>query len=983
MTEEAELIVLFSFLALLFSIPSIELRKKFKISVAVFLLLFGFLFRWLAPSLHLSGLIQLLDETSSGTILAVLLPPLVFQSGMSTDWHMFKKELWQNIPLATSVFLACTGIQALFLKLSLGYDFTWNQSLLISAVLFSADFTANKDVIKTLHLENSFTSIILGETVLNQVTAITLVIILNEDAEALENIPENVVLVLKIIGLGSLLGLGFSYALGKAIRRVVNDSLLETNLIIATMFLLALVADLSIRGSSIMAVVIFGLYMSAYGKTTISPTVEKLLLHIRDTIHSSARSIGYVLGGVIFSREILAPETITWHELYKLPLTFVLCMLIRFFVLLAHFPFLRKFGYGLSFPKLLFVTVGGIKGSISVLLAIMISTSEAYENSFKSLAVFLTVGCTLLSICVNSFLMRFIEIKFKFMNLTDIQENLLLRVINNILQKTYKKLEKLERSKEFPLVNWEKVLNVAGPKELIITVMKRSKIGKRILKENPNDSAEMLISRFCDYCVLNDQALVCEMRRRFYNSLKGIYWKEFESGQCLGQTSLILINSTSVLQHRDSEPLQDWKHVESDVHQKAMLKFYHGFFEKPVLSGFFRSLVYNRIIKSYDAASTFQKAHKRVRKLFEKMEIDQYVMTVILAESEYQERLCNSFVKLNIIDNYPEIISEVQSKMASYSLLISQRKLINKIFDQGVIRNLEYNYLLTAIDANFKALTFMPSPHIPPLKAVLKNRFKKASNAEIKEMARCSEELHLKPGTLLFNQGEKCVGAFLILTGTVHEYSDWIDEEHSIGNIVGVQHLLPGLNRINSTSAVTMTVVTSIRLPMNMLEYECFEEDIYKEAAEEFLILHKDRFNLKNANNDHIMFLVGKCFVRRAYQGSLVSLKRGGLVIKGKIRSDKGCFSLIRPTKKKIESIDDALLLIFPAHFARVLRHTRDFEDSLAEFYIKNSVKKQIYKPFYAFKQSRDTKYVKDISESNTREKAKSSIDSFDKLLDF
>ena len=166
-----------------------------------------------------------------------------------------------------------------------------------------------------------------------------------------------------------------------------------------------------------------------------------------------------------------------------------------------------------------------------------------------------------------------------------------------------------------------------------------------------------------------------------------------------------------------------------------------------------------------------------------------------------------------------------------------------------------------------------------------------------------------------------------------------------------------------------------------MLKYECFDEDVYKEAAQEFLILNKDKFNIKNAANEHVMFIASKSFVKKVYQGSLISLRRGGFVIKGRIRSDKNCFSLIRPTKKKLESIDDALLLIFPSHFSGILRNNRNVSDAFAEYYIKNARKRNEIKEFILFKtlNRRTSKIYKKIKRIVTK---KSSFSSLDKMFD-
>jgi len=59
---------------------------------------------------------------------------------------------------------------------------------------------------------------------------------------------------------------------------MVNDSIQETLLTFVTTYLLFYTSDATkIEASGGISVVTFGLYMSAYGKTLISPMVEKSL----------------------------------------------------------------------------------------------------------------------------------------------------------------------------------------------------------------------------------------------------------------------------------------------------------------------------------------------------------------------------------------------------------------------------------------------------------------------------------------------------------------------------------------------------------------------------------------------------------------------------------------------------------------------------------------------------------------------------------
>lgn len=982
MISESSSVVFLVFLSLLLGIISYELNKRLGINICVFLLCFGILLRILCPYLNINELATLIDNSSSETILLVFIPPLIFQGGISTDWHYLKKEAGQIIPMATSVVMFCSLIQSVVIKYILGYDFYWYQISLLCVLLCATDYLMSRKTLRNLHMEDSFNSLVLGESFCNQVTILNIFAILNSDSNALTNIGMSLLIFLYRISIGFIIGLAFSYAMGKSIRRIVNDIIHEFNLSLATVFLLFLVAEHYCRSSGVMALVTFGLYMSAYGKTLISPTVEKQYLFVWELLSRASEHLAFVIGGMLLGSVLLSSSSLTAKDLYKLIFLYIFHMIIRFFVILCHFPILKRFGYSLTFPEAVILTLGGIKGVISILMAIISSRSSSHSPEFQEISLFLILGVTFLTILVNPFLLKYAEKKFKIVDLSDIQENLLLKVTSQIMQRTNKKLNILKRSREFPLVKWEEVLDIAGPRELVIAIMKRSKNGKRILASYPAAPAEDLINEFCENFQVNDTILAREMRTRFYASLKGIYWDEFESGQCMGQTSLILMNSASFLQNKVSENIQDWLVIEKEIHNHDTMDFYKKFKEKPIINRLFRSLMYKNIIKAYDIGSTFLKSHKRARGLFEHMEIEKIVLENLLKESQVQEDLCENFLKQNIFDTYPEIISEVQSKMACYALLISQRKLINKIYQQGVIKSLEYNYLLTATDSNFKVLTFLTSPTIPMLKQTLKNRFKKATNKEINELMKAIEELHLSPDSYLFKEKEENTGAYLILTGKVREYSDWIDEELGISNIVGAQHLLPGFELFNTTSAITLSVVTCIKIPRNLLEYECYEEDIYKESSEEFIILNKDKFNLRNAKNEHIIFLIGKSYIKKVYQGSLISLKRGGFVIRGRIRSDKGCFSLLRPTRKKIESIDDALLLIFPHSFSRILINTRVLGDALVEYFIKNAKRKEEYKPFFALKdpsRRRESKIYKKIKRYAM---SKLSIDSLDKMLE-
>lgn len=234
----------------------------------------------------------------------------------------------------------------------------------------------------------------------------------------------------------------------------------------------------------------------------------------------------------------------------------------------------------------------------------------------------------------------------------------------------------------------------------------------------------------------------------------------------------------------------------------------------PCIGNIFRRILYERIVITYDAASTFIKAHEEARDLTDQMEIDidELIFHEVMKESHQQIERCKDFISKNITDSYPEVIAEVQSKMASHTLLLSQRKLIIKIFTQGVIKKIEYDHLISAIDQNMKRLTLQSTPHVPSIKEMLKNRFRKAKLKDIEQLLPYVEKKYFKPDTVLFQEGEQVNGAYLIFNGRVKEYGGPINKEVTIGNIAGSHHLLND-SANTSTTAITITVVYAALIP--------------------------------------------------------------------------------------------------------------------------------------------------------------------------
>lgn len=96
-------------------------------------------------------------------LLSIFLPPLIFDSGFNSDWHVFRKQAKQIFILSfpcvfVSAFLIMVG-----LKLILNYDdtyFTWIGGFLFGSILSCTDTVAIVALLKEAKAPKKFNSLI-------------------------------------------------------------------------------------------------------------------------------------------------------------------------------------------------------------------------------------------------------------------------------------------------------------------------------------------------------------------------------------------------------------------------------------------------------------------------------------------------------------------------------------------------------------------------------------------------------------------------------------------------------------------------------------------------------------------------------------------------------------------------------------------------------------------------------------------------------
>ena len=318
------------------------------------------------------------------------------------------------------------------------------------------------------------------------------------------------------------------------------------------------------------------------------------------------------------------------------------------------------------------------------------------------------------------------------------------------------------------------------------------------------------------------------------------------------------------------------------------------------------------------------------------IDIDPNVFGDIIKESNIQVVLCEEFLRTYIIDCYPEVLAEVQTKRCCKTLLQFQKKIVEKIYEQGLVKEVEYDTLKDVIESSIRAVTFQGLPSMPILREIFESRFPAADSSEISYLMSKISEKRYKPGTNIYLEGEPANGAYFIVRGRVNESSSWINQELIIGNIVGVQHLLQEFSEVNISTAQAITESILAHLPKELFSLEGFITDIYKEASEEILLLNRVKYELTGVDEKYAIRLAEASKVQRYRKGKVITLASGAMVLRGKLY-EKQKKSFIRPSGKKREVIEDTILMVFPYDFTDVYSSDIPLSDVIKNYSVRNT----------------------------------------------
>jgi NhaP-type Na+/H+ or K+/H+ antiporter len=370
-------------------------------------------------------------------ILFVLLPPLLFEDASGMDYYVFRKVLMSSILLAGPgvgiTMAACAGTTMLLFGFAdecvKEIDHVTHAErevceeqlpipvhLLLGGMLAATDPVAVCAVLNDLGCPDKLNFMIAGESLLNDGTAVVAFMVMQSVAGGCSTDAFGVAMsLLRLAGGGVLWGLFMSACAYQGIRKLRDPNIEITTLVFCTMATFW-VAENIIGVSGVLGTVVFGVQTA---RTSFLAMDE----HTHHANHAFWSEVGYVATSIIFilagvkSRDKIArfideaAHTVDttgtdteFHMKNQMMLNLVLWFIltiIRAAVVFLMSPILTRIGYGLTAKEAAVMVWGGLRGAVSLSLALLVDGNHLIGARAREMIFLQTTGIVTLTLVIN------------------------------------------------------------------------------------------------------------------------------------------------------------------------------------------------------------------------------------------------------------------------------------------------------------------------------------------------------------------------------------------------------------------------------------------------------------------------------------------------------------------------------------------------------------------------------------------------------
>ncbi|KAJ6689488.1 hypothetical protein OIU85_005854 [Salix viminalis] len=773
--------------------------------------------------------IRLWAHIDPDLLLAVFLPALLFESSFSMEVHQIKRCMMQMLLLAVPGVLISTCCLGCALKLVFPYNWSWTTSLLLGGLLSATDPVAVVALLKDLGASKKLSTIIEGESLMNDGTAIVVYQLFYRMVLGESFTSGAIIKFLTQVSLGAVgIGIAFGIASVLWLGFIFHDTVIEITLTLAVSYVAYFTAQEGAAVSGVLAVMTLGMFYAAVARTAFKGDGQQSLHHFWEMVAYIANTLIFILSGIVIAEGFLNGGNIfhnhghAWGHLFLL---YIFVQLSRFIVVGVLYPFLRYFGYGLDWKEATIVIWSGLRGAVALSLSLSVkrtSDSSIYLSSETgNLFVFLTGGIVFLTLIVNGSTTQFILHLLDMDKLSATKKRILNFTKYEMLNKALEAFGDLGEDEELGPVDWPTVKRYISS----LNNLEGS-------CEHPHGASEA--DNNLDPTNLKD------IRIRLLNGVQAAYWGMLDEGRITQTTANILMQSVDeAIDLASHEPLCDWKGLRSYVHFPDYYKLLQAsIFPQKMVTYF----TVERLESACYICAAFLRAHRIARRQLHDFIGDSGIASIVIDESDAEGDEARKFLE-DVRVTFPQVLRVVKTRQVTYSVLNHLIDYVQNLEKVGLLEEKEMLHLHDAVQTDLKRFLRNPPlvmlPKITDLISV--HPLLGALPSIVREpLQRSSKEIMKPRGVPLYKEGSKPNGVWLISNGVVKWTSKSIRSKHSMhpsfthGSTLGLYELLVGkrcLCDIITDSAVLCFFIESEKILSLLASGPAVEDFLWQESA--------------------------------------------------------------------------------------------------------------------------------------------------------
>lgn len=388
------------------------LAGRVKLPYSVLLAIVGCL---LGVLVHVHGwappmLADLLDtieyfEISSETFLMVFLPVLLFETALAMNVRRLLDDIGPILMMAVVAVVVCTVVVGFAVSAVSPHGLV--VCLLLGAIVATTDPVAVVGIFREVGAPRRLTTLVEGESLFNDAASIALYSVLLAVLGGRGTLSVGGVFsdfVYHFVG-GGLAGFVMGRGACFLFAWLRGFPTAEITLTLTLAYLSFFISEHYLGVSGVVATVIAGLVVGSTGRTRMSPITFEHLASSWGQFGFWANSLIFLFAAMLVPKLMAAAEP---EELLMVAVVFVVTLAARAIVVFGLLPLLglTPLGTKVSNPYKTVMLWGGLRGAVSLALALAVTEQDAVPEAARQFIAVVTTGYVLSTLFINGMTLR-------------------------------------------------------------------------------------------------------------------------------------------------------------------------------------------------------------------------------------------------------------------------------------------------------------------------------------------------------------------------------------------------------------------------------------------------------------------------------------------------------------------------------------------------------------------------------------------------